>query len=717
MPFPLIPILAGIGAGVASAGLARGAAAILSPADRAAQIYSNRKIPNVLPPMEAALDAYQKGWLFLPELAWIMAGHGAYLFEGFPGDAAVGATGVRDLVPYWSAVLNAQLKMPDPDYVRFLYNTGRIDLVTAHDYLLRGGFRSEQIRNLLLVPQAVPTFEQVLTLVNRKIVPPEIGGIWLNQMGFRDAQTRVWLGELRHLIPGYSDLVTMAVRDVWDPPTVQRLRYDEEFPAAFQHWMERAGMGGSAAIPDAAGQPGQPVTWAQLYWRSHWTNISPTQAYEMVQRLRPGRVQRYWQAGFQPQAYTFDDMRTQLKVNDYPPAVRDRLAAIAYRNPRLVDIDRFLDLGEIDEQEAEQYHLDLGYAPVDAARRTRFIARNMRLKRTKAIIGDLRAKLLSSYKAGTLSRGWTARGIYQLAILGRVEEQQFLQLPDAQQEAVALANPYVRNALDAADLEVQSALAKRAVTKLRGRFLHGQIRAGQATTLLLQLGIARPRVLDYIRAWQVEIQGALPLLATQKIQTMAREGILPLRTADEYLRNLGWQQPERGYLLRQIERNIGLDYSKFLEKVARTQAQRAAAIKRQLRELRAEQDRALRELIRQGSPADLMLWFIQGHLSERWYYRALVRLGFEKSVIVHRFAEALLKREGYRRGAKTAELADIGFDAGVLAARIVEEEEAAARHRPRSPAPILEERRGAPEHLPTLPSPDSGDVERLPRVR
>lgn len=147
---------------------------------------------------------------------------------------------------------------------------------------------------------------------------------------------------LSKVIPGVQDLISMAVRDAWNEDAVRRFGYDEGFPVEVGQWTAKQGLSSD---------------WALRYWRAHWNLPSPTQGFEMVQRLRPGRVK---------EPFTQDDLFTLLKVADYPQYFRDKLMQIAYNVVTRVDIRRLFAEGIYSEDDVYQKYLDAGYSPQDA---------------------------------------------------------------------------------------------------------------------------------------------------------------------------------------------------------------------------------------------------------------------------------------------------------------------------------------------------------------
>lgn len=141
--------------------------------------------------------------------------------------------------------------------------------------------------------------------------------------GFTDPQIIKYLRSLAQEFPTESELIDMSVKNVFSAHLSKILQLDDEYEEQPQYivWTDRRGLSGSPTISrDAmrqhmlahnqivkdAGQPGEDedtvrqqadqyydaqdktlLSWAQAFWREHWINVSPSQIYICLHRLRP----------------------------------------------------------------------------------------------------------------------------------------------------------------------------------------------------------------------------------------------------------------------------------------------------------------------------------------------------------------------------------------------------------------------------------------------
>jgi len=156
----------------------------------------------------------------------------------------------------------------------------------------------------------------------------------LDELGFNETNIDL-LKKLAFFIPPPTDLIRMAVREVFSPEVIQRFRMYEDFPEEFAEWAERQGISRE---------------WALAYWAAHWDLPSVGQAFEMFHR----------------EVINYDELVMLLRALDIMPYWRDKLLQIAYTPIGRIDILRMYQMGVIDRDEVERRYRHLGYSPEDA---------------------------------------------------------------------------------------------------------------------------------------------------------------------------------------------------------------------------------------------------------------------------------------------------------------------------------------------------------------
>lgn len=252
----------------------------------------------------------------------------------------------------------------------------------------------EAIRHMLRLGQPEDQSVKVLKSSGTTPAPGELLAMWLRGIINDDALNSAfivqgidppWQSHMRELtkvIPPISDLIAMAVHDVWNPAAVNLGRLFDGLPEELLTWAKKQGLS---------------EDWARYYWGAHWSLPSPQQGFEMLHRGIIGE----------------EALDTLLTALDIAPGWRDKLKGITYHNYTRVDIRRMHAAGVLNETEVTRAHLDLGYDENKAAKLTEFVLKlNQgvideegedlgRLSRT-AILGFFRDGLLTEDRTRTL---------------------------------------------------------------------------------------------------------------------------------------------------------------------------------------------------------------------------------------------------------------------------------------------------------------------------
>lgn len=486
----------------------------------------------------------------------------------------------------------------------------------------------------------VPTPGELMVLLNRRTIDQATAERWLRRAGFGEADAMEALLSLRTQYPTPSDLIHFALREAWSPAVVQRFEYDAEFPPEFEHWMGFAGANPDMRTPAQLAALPQPVTAAQLYWRSHWQTVSPTQAYTMFHRLRPGRIDRLGPAFRGMRPFDLSDVEAVLRIADYPRPFRRQLAAIAYRTPRLVDLTKQVDLGLMGRGELIEQHLDLGYTPADAAARADFVIRDRARARTRALRGNARAGLMEAYRLGVIDQGEAARQLYLLVFAGLPPGDALAQLPLRQQIAVALRDPSIQAALADQDRQVRIGYVKEVIRSVRRRYLSGMYSRLQGQTALEGAGLTAARITDLLDLWDAQLAGPRMFVTTARIQRWGRTNVIPASVARVYLQNLGWHEPDLTFLMAETQRGYELEVRREMERNARTLRQQQREQLAQLRELERQRRAVVQRLNAQATAAQLQRWYVADILTQAQFIQGLIARGYASDSIAARLAEA-----------------------------------------------------------------------------
>lgn len=465
----------------------------------------------------------------------------------------------------------------------------------------------------------VPSLPEIFLLRNRNDISEEVTTRWMRQLGYSDDAERQLLESLRFEIPGQSDLVRFAVRDVWQPDIVQRFQYDAEFPEAFNFWMKKLGFGAGAQFIQKGAPPEPDLSWAKVYWRAHWDVISPTQSYEAFQRLRPNRLHLFRGAGVDPKPFTIDDLKSILKVHDYPPPFRDTLAAIAYRVIGRIDLRRlyaggifgeglgakgfaknaqgvFAPIGPAERELTERYQ-DIGFSPADSVSIARWVAEDTSRVKTSKLRARTVTAVCSAYSLGALDAEG-AVGTLRNAGLTQVE-------------AVA--------EVDHCDLKQRTRFMAGQVKGVKRAFMKGIFNEQQTRIELGRAGVAIRRVEEMLILWKLEQLPGTREASTGQLCDWFGSGFFDTREFLRRLRNLGWDDVDADRIWRHCTLGHLAKAAKEREKIARAQIQEQRRLARiatqQQKEAARSRETALQRVLAARTEQHLVTWFKEGLLT------------------------------------------------------------------------------------------------------
>ena len=165
----------------------------------------------------------------------------------------------------------------------------------------------------------------------------------LSAYGYTDEQIKTFKA-LYWLIPPPTDLIRMAVREVFSPEIAEKFGQFEDYPQVFTNWAVKQGIS---------------ENWAKAYWAAHWDLPSAEMGFDMLHR----------------RIIDEDELKLLLRALDVMPYWRERLIQLSYNPITRVDLRRMYKMGVLNEDDIYNGYLDLGYSPENARRLTEFTKR------------------------------------------------------------------------------------------------------------------------------------------------------------------------------------------------------------------------------------------------------------------------------------------------------------------------------------------------------
>lgn len=236
------------------------------------------------------------------------------------------------------------------------------------------GYNEARVDVLIETGYQVPDLAALYSMNLRGLPAGENLTDRLQDLGYSPSDAE-GLEALKFYIPPPQDLITMAVREVFNPTIVEKFGQDEDFPEDFATY---------------AAEQGISRFWAEKYWQAHWVLPSVQMGYEMLHR---GVIDQ-------------ETLKQLLAAQDVMPGWRQGLIDISYSPYTRVDIRRMHDVGVLDDAEVLRAYKDIGYDDDKAANLTEF---TIRLNTDEdelppELDGLTRASVLAAFKDGIITR-------------------------------------------------------------------------------------------------------------------------------------------------------------------------------------------------------------------------------------------------------------------------------------------------------------------------
>lgn len=354
----------------------------------------------------------------------------------------------------------------------------------------------------------LPSIDDILAMRRRGLIDDSGLGVLTRSHSLHSPNMVRLMQFMSMQIPPPSDLIRMAVREVFNPQQRAALGLDEEYDQQtdYKDWAQAQGIGLSYMRTDQ----GMLISrdFARDYWAAHWQLPSPGQGYEMLYRLRPTRIAKWQQNIPEVKPFEMSDLRTLLKAEDYSPAWRDRLAAISFRLPGRIDLRRMFLAAQITKAELIESYLDLGFGTVDSARLADFADWQ-------------RTNRLTRFDLGRLVRR------------GAISEQQYTQRMAQQGYTDADAQ-----------LMLDGNRPKPMLSVVLRWYRKNTILREVAVSRIKELGYSEADAERYVLEIDTDRQRRRNAPAVAKVQEGMRIGAISIDRARELLRRLGMSQDE-----------------------------------------------------------------------------------------------------------------------------------------------------------------------------
>jgi len=317
-------------------------------------------------------------------------------------------------------------------------------------------------------------------------------------MGISDRDRQI-LKELAFFIPPPSDLIRMAVREVFTPEVAEKFGQFQDFPQAFKEWAAKQGIS---------------EFWAKAYWAAHWDLPSITQGFEMFHR----------------DVITREELELLLRAQDIMPFWRDKLLQISYNPVTRIDILRMYQLGVIDRDEVERRFRHLGYSPEDAKVLAEYTIR------------------LAAQREKDLSRS-DMEELLAAGVITEEEAKEFLKRAGYSEEIANLV-------LERTKLKLAQREMEDEIEVIKTRFLNGEITLQDVAAELQKLGATGLQVDRVMAELERARRRQRRALSPAQVERAFKRGLLDPDETRQRLRALGYSDRDVDILLEMWAREV-----------------------------------------------------------------------------------------------------------------------------------------------------------------
>lgn len=427
--------------------------------------------------------------------------------------------------------------------------SGVFDEDRAFAYVAANNDCPGPIRELIHGRRTRPNVNEIIDLWFREKIDDKEFERRLKEVGVLEQDDAQKFVDLKEALPGVADIIRFMVRDVADESVVSGYGLDDEFA---EKWKGLLAKYGSAQ--------GIKLDLARYFWRAHWEFPSPTQLYEMLHRLRPGRVDPSIEVDAKLVEKT-------LGINDYAPIWRKRLMAVSYSPLTRTDAQRAFAIGAIDDKELKSTFMDEGYNDENATILVRFTKRLVDRQRRAAAGIPGPKDFIRQYVNGTISRR---------ELRNRLE--------DFGWEASTVAD-----ALKGAAAKRDSRRHEAHIERIRVGYLRREIDTQVATRELSAVGLEPIDISYLLDLWSTKLASKAKLPQAAQLCRAYGRGLISF---DEYTKKL----IQLGYTPQDVETISGLCAEEWDEKtLKKLRAELEKAQKKQESQKKEQQKRQEKE--------------------------------------------------------------------------------------------------------------------------
>ena len=406
--------------------------------------------------------------------------------------SAVGgsASFIGSLVPplgdLWSQFLYNKMPVKHPDLGTILHLRMR-DIITDEDfktYFRKAGIEDGRANLILAGAKQLISAGDCLEAWRRGLIDEKRLTDELRSQGISTPNIPL-LKELGQFWPSAGDLVTFGRRDIFDPAVVKFFGYKDNLPAIPKQYLKGAGL--------------TEEMW-EFFWMAHWRDIEFGMATEMLHR----------------QEIDDKEYDLMLRAANYPPAIVDKLKAIAYQPLTRVDVRRMYRLGVMDESGLLKAYRDLGYSLENA---------------------QLMVEFTKKYESGE-DKGITRSAVQAAYKKGIIETEEFR----AYLRGLDFPEPVVDFWVEMTDYEIAEKEIDDAIDDVKQRYQIGELSLEGVKIELDKIGLPAEFAIKVSKDLASKVSLKLKLPSVSDLTKWLKDGLIDDVTFGHRMLELGYQQ-------------------------------------------------------------------------------------------------------------------------------------------------------------------------------
>jgi len=407
-----------------------------------------------------------------------------------------------------------------------LRRRGKLDDKQWHYRMSLLGHRKDTEDMYLDLQPRLPDELQLLNWYRREHIDKDAFIIRLQELGYTE-ETAKFEEATSWLPPTPTDVIRMAVREVFTPEIAEAFGQFKDYPHDLTEWGKKVGLSEEVL---------------KMYWAAHWDLPSPGQGFDMYHR---GLL-------------THDELTKLMRALDIMPFYQEKMLGISHRLIPRRTIPKLVKQEVVDEKQVFDMFFALGYSPENS----KILAKSAFIDAATDERTLTKAEAIDAYV-----RGWIQRRELQTYLeeldYGPREVRYYLASADVKRQRH-------NTTVDLPEIEADNSQA-RELTKgdILAAYIGGLIDRPAALAFLDAIGYATETGNFLLQRSDLQIATSDLSAVAKQYRRLFDAGLLPESIAASTLIEHGFTQPQAQRIVRawSLERGVDLQLAVVRDKL------------------------------------------------------------------------------------------------------------------------------------------------------